>query len=164
MLWTLAAISKMIRHLTILVLCFLLTSSFIGKDRELSEYSRLKNLEYQALRNKVGKVYLRDLTHKEGCNKTRVQYLGNAHTKNGKSYKILTSFFVFSASATCHGTSRIKIFDMKNRYIGEYNVGMPEALPDALNDFKLLYFRNSDDCNLRTTRSIDLHKGLPKIF
>jgi hypothetical protein len=154
----------MIRHLTIFFLCFLLTSSFVGKDKELSEYSRLQKLEHQALRNKVGKVYLRDLTHKEGCNKTRVQYLGVAHTKNGKSYKILTSFFVFSASSTCHGTSRIKIFDMKNRYIGEYNVGMPEALPDALKDNKLLYLENSDDCNLRMTRSIDLQNGLPKRF
>jgi hypothetical protein len=54
------------------------------------------------------------------------------HTKQGKRYKILTLFFVFSASSTCHGTSSIKVFDMKNRYIGEYYVGMPEGLPDIL--------------------------------
>lgn len=154
----------MIRHFTIVVLVFLLTNSFVSKDSETSEYSRLQKLEYQALRNKAGQVYLRDLTHKEGCNKTKVQYLGVAHTKSGKSYKILTSFFVFRASSTCHGTSRIKIFDMKNRYVGEYNVGMPEALPDMLKDNKLLYLENSDDCNLRMTRSIDLHNGLPKRF
>ena len=151
-------------RLTILCICFLLTSSFVTKHKVLSEYFRLQNLEYKALRNRAGKAYVVDLTHKEGCNKTRVQYLGVAHTKKGKSYKILTSFFVFSASATCHGTSRIKIFDMKNRYVGEYNVGMPEALPDALKDNKLLYLENSDDCNLRTTRSISLHDGLPKRF
>lgn len=153
----------MYHSLTILSLC-LLTSSFIAKGKEPSEYARLRKLEFQALRNTVGKVYIRDLTGKEGCNKTRVQYLGIAHTTKGKSFKILTSFFVFSASATCHGTSSIKIYDMKDRYIGEYYVGMPGALPDALKNNKLLYLNNSDDCNLRITRSIDLHKGLPKSF
>ena len=154
----------MIRRLTILSMFFLVLSSFITKGKEPSEYSRLQKLEYQALRNTAGKVYIIDLTKKEGCNKTRVQYLGVAHTNKGKSYKILTSFFVFSASSTCHGTSSIKIFDMKNRYIGEYYVGMPEALPDTLIDNKLLYLKNSEDCNLRITRSIDLHNGLPKRF
>lgn len=154
----------MIRHFTILISLFLLTSSFVSKDIDTSEYSRLQKLEYQALRSRVGNVYLRDLTQKEGCSKTKVQYLGVAHTKNGKSYKILTSFFVFSAGSTCHGTSRIKIFDMKNRYVGEYNVGMPEDLPDVLKDNKLIYLENSDDCNLRSTRLIDLHNGLPKSF
>ena len=154
----------MIRCLTILTMCFLLMSSFITKDKKPSEYSRLQKLEYQALHKTVGKVYVTDLTHKEGCNKTRVQYLGVAHTNKGKSYKILTSFFVFSASTTCHGTSSIKIYDMKNRYIGEYYVGMPEALPDTLKDNKLLYIKNSEDCKLRITRSIDLSNGLPKRF
>jgi hypothetical protein len=154
----------MIRLLTILSIDLLITSSFVTKDKELSEYSKLQKLEYQALRNTISKVYSIDLTHKVGCNKTKVKYLGIAHTKKGKSYKILTSFFVFSAGSTCHGTSRIKIFDMNNKFIGEYNVGMPEALPDALKDNKLLYLKNSIDCDLRMTRSIDLHNGLPKKF
>ena len=161
---TLYAISKMIRSFTILGISLLLASSFIAKNKEQSEYGKLRKLEYQALRNAVGKVYVRDLTRKEGCNKTRVQYLGIAHTNKGKSYKILTSFFVFSASSTCHGTSNIKIYDMKDRYIGEYYVGMPESLPDVLKDNKLLYLNNSEDCDLRKTRSIDLHNGLPRKF
>jgi hypothetical protein len=154
----------MIRSLTILSIYLLLPSSFIAQNKEQSEYAKLRKLEYQALRSTVGKVYVRDLTRKEGCNKTRVQYLGIAHTNKGKSYKILTSFFVFSASSTCHGASRIKIYDTKDRYIGEYYVGMPESLPDELKDNKLLYLNNSEDCNLRTTRSIDLRNGLPKKF
>lgn len=152
----------MSRCLTIVSLCFLLLSAFITKDKDLSEYSKLQNLEYLALNGTAGKAYAVDLTHKKGCNKTRVHYLGIVHTHNGRSYKILTSFFVFSAASTCHGTSRIKIFDIRNRYIGEYRVGMPEDLPETLKNNKLLYFKSTEDCMLKTTRSIDLHKGLPK--
>ncbi len=154
----------MTRNIQLLSICLLLSGSFTPAANETSEYDRLQKLEYEALLDTVGKISVVDLTHREWCNKTTVKYLGVVHTKGGKSYKILTSFFVFSASATCHGTSRIKIFDMKNRYVGEYNVGMPEGLPDILKNNKLLYLENMDDCDLRKTRSIDLSNGLPKQF
>lgn len=148
--------------MSIVSLGFLLLSAFITKDKDLSEYSKLQNLEYQALNGSAGKAYTVDLTHKKGCNKTRVHYLGIVHTTNGRSYKILTSFVVFSAASNCHGSSHIKVFDIRNRYIGEYRVGMPEDLPDTMKDNKLFYFKSTEDCMLKTTRSIDLHKGLPK--
>ncbi len=69
-----------------------------------------------------------------------------------------------SASSTCHGTSNIKIFDTKNRYVGEYYVGMPEGLHDIIRGNKLIYLENSEDCNLRKTRSINLENGLPRNF
>ena len=142
----------------------LFVSSFTTADKASSEYDTLQKLEYRALRNTVGKVYVVDLTHKKGCTKTRVKYLGVVHTNQGKSYKILTSFFVFSASSTCHGTSNIKIFDMKNRYVGEYYVGMPEGLPDILRNNKLLYLENTMECDLRKTRCVNLGNGLPRKF
>lgn len=137
-------------------------SSFIINDKVSSEYTELQKLEYRALRHTAGNSYVYNLTGRKDCNKTRVNYLGTVKTRKGKRYKILTSFFVYSASATCHGTSSIKIFDMKNRYIGEYNVGMPDGLPDILKDNKLLYIKNSIDCNLRRTGSINLRNGLPE--
>jgi hypothetical protein len=154
----------MIRNTITVVLYFLLASSFTITDKGASEYARLQKLEHKALKNAVGKMYVYDLTGKDGCNKTQIKYLGVVHTKQGKCYKILTSFFVFSASSTCHGTSSIKIFDIKNRYVGEYYVGMPEGLPDILRKNKLFYLHNSEDCNLRKTRCIDLKNGLPRNF
>jgi hypothetical protein len=147
----------------ILIYAFLVSAS-TPVDKVTSEYDQLQQLEQRALRNRPGKVYVVDLTHRDWCNKTRVSYLGVVHTRQGRSYKILTSFFVFSASATCHGTSRIKIFDMQNRYIGEYNVGMADVLPDILKKNQLLYLKNTEGCNMRKTRSIDLSHGLPKHF
>jgi hypothetical protein len=115
------------------------------------------------LKKNIVKEYIYDLANKKDCNKTRIKYLGVAHTNKGKQYKILTTFFVFSTSGDmCHGNSKIKIYDMKNRFVGEYYVGMPESLPDTLQNNRLLYLRNSKDCDLRKTTAIDLGNGLPK--
>ena len=142
----------------------LLVSSVSISHVESSEYIRLQKLEFKALHGAVGKAYIADFTGREDCNKTRVKYLGVVHTSQGKSYKILTSFFVFRASATCHGTSDIKIYNLKNQYIGEYYVGMPDGLPDMLRNNKLLYLKNSKYCNPYKTISIDMSKGILKRF
>ncbi len=155
---------KLIRNTMTLIIFFLLISSFTSIDKGYTEYAKLLELEHRALQNTIGKVYVYDLTGRKDCNKTRIKYLGVVHTNRGKRYKILTSFFVFSASSTCHETSKIKIFNMENQYIGEYYVGMPESLPDILRNNKLLYSKNSADCNLRKTRYINLRNGLPKMF
>lgn len=143
---------------------FFVLSSFTSIDKWSSEYAKLQKLEQRALQHAVGKIYEYDLTGRKDCNKTSIKYLGIVRTNQGKRYKILTSFFVFSASSTCHGTSSIKIFDMKNRYVGKYYVGMPESLPDILRKNQLLYVKDSEDCNWRKARSINLQNGLPKQF
>lgn len=155
-----------IRQILVLTLCFIVVSSFSSNHKYSYELAQNLKLEKLALKkNIIGKIYISDLTHIKDCNKSRIEYLGIAHTKNGKTYKILTSFFVFSTSNDmCHGKSAIKIYDLKNRYIGSYKVGMPESLPDSLDNNKLIYLENSKDCNRRNARVINLQNGLPKQF
>ncbi len=156
---------KPLRILLLPVSCLLTLGSSAPKDESLSEYIQLQKLEKQALEKNMVREYTYDLTHKKSCNKTRIKYLGVVHMTNGKQYKVLTSFFVFSTTGDwCRGTSNIKIYDMQNRFVGKYYVGMPESLPDTLQDNRLRYLRNSEECNVRKTRSIDLRKGLPKTF
>jgi hypothetical protein len=62
----------------------------------------------------------------------------------------------------CRGASAIEFYDVKNRYIGEYFVGVPEDLPDKLKDNALVYLNNAGDCDLREKNSINLREGLPK--
>lgn len=152
-------------HYTTLLLSILLLSSFADNDKSASEYGQLQKFELLALKDKsVGKVYTYDLTKNKGCNKTTIKYLGVIKTKRGKQYKVLSSFFVYSAASTCHGTSNIKIYNLANKFVGQYNVGMPEGLPDALQNNKLVYNENSQDCNLRKERTIDFSNGLRKCF
>jgi len=151
---------------TVLVLFLIVLSAFTITDKTDPEYDKLRRLELQALiEGKVGHEYLYDLTGIKGCNKTQIKYLGDVRTTKGKQYKILTSFSVFSTSKDmCRGTSSVKIYNTKNRFIGEYYIGMPEGLPDTLKNNKLIYLENSDDCNLRMEQSIDFSNGLPKCF
>lgn len=154
----------MIRNTLILIVLFVLLGSFARIDKYEDAYDALRKMEQVALKSVVGKVFVRDLTGRDDCNKSRVKYLGIVHTSKGRKYKILTSFFVYNTGSTCHGKSAIKVFDLQDRYVGEYHVGMPEDLPDVLKDNKLLYVRDSDHCNRRKTGSIHLGKGLPKSF
>lgn len=153
-------------RIILLNMCLIILSSFVVVDKYPSEYIKLQKFELQTLKeNVIGKTYVYDLTGKKNCNKTKIKYLGVVHTNQGKLYKILTSFFVFSTNNDmCHGTSKIKIYNMENRFVGEYYVSMPESLPDSLIKNKLLYKQNSDDCNLRKLRIINLSNGLPKTF
>ena len=118
------------------------------------------DIEAEALKkNIVGKIYIHNLTGKSECNKTRIRYLGTIRTNKGKCYKILTAFYVIGNS--CRGNSSIKIYDMKNKYVGHYYVGMAYELPDHLNNNRLLFLEKSEECNVRKNFSIDLAKGLP---
>lgn len=139
--------------------------SFTNKDKFESEFEKIKKLELIALKNgNIGKEYSYDLTKKEGCNKTTIKYLGVLKTNNGKKYKVLSSFFVFSAASTCHGTSNIKIYNLNNEYLGKYNVGMPEDLPTEIKNNKSIFWSKTKDCDLRTNFSINFENGLAKRF
>src|SRR4249920_3518372 len=115
------------RKIIPLIICLILVRSFSGFDKSDEELAKLIKLEQSVLKkNVIGKVYTYDLTHIKNCNKTEIKYLGVVTTSKGKQYKILTSFFVFTTYVDmCHGTSNIKIYDMRNRYIGKYYVSMP---------------------------------------
>lgn len=147
-------------------LLIIILSSFKATTNINSEYDRLHRLKRNALvAAKVGYEYVYDLTGLEGCNKTRIKYLGIVNTSPTRKYKILTSFHVFRTSNdNCHGASAIEIYTLENKFVGKYTLGMPDDLPDQLKDNKLIYLTNSEDCDLRTERSIDLGHGLPKSF
>lgn len=156
----------MLYKVTILVLLLVTFSSFKIITTTQSEYDKLLRLKRNALvESKIGHEYVYNLSGINGCNKTRIKYLGIVKTLQGKQYKILTSFFVFrTGNDNCHGSSSIDIYNIKNKFIGQYSVGMPDDLPDELNNNRLIYLTNSKDCNLRKERSIDLSQGLPKSF
>jgi hypothetical protein len=138
---------------------------FGQNDKYSLEFSKLQKYELLALKKEsIGKEYVYDLTNKKECNKTSIKYLGIIKTKNGKQYKVISSFFVFSAGSTCHGTSKIKIYDMKNKYVGQYNVGMPYDLPTKITENKFVCWTNSKECDSRKGFSINFEKGLPKKF
>lgn len=155
---------RIIRHIT-LILSIIILSSFVSGDNFALEFRKLQKYELLALKKEsIGRTYFYDITNKQDCNKTSIKYLGIIKIKNGKKYKVLSSFFVFSAGSTCHATSNIKIYDMKNRYVGQYSVGIPHDLPTKITENKFVCWTNTKDCDSRKGFSINVEKGLPKSF
>ena len=155
---------KMHLRTSSLILGLIFLSSFLPIQD--SEEKELEKSELKALKqNIIGKRYYHDFAHKKGFDKSEITYLGIARDNNKKQYKILTSYFVYSTSSDmCHGTSCIKIYNLKNEFIGQYYVGAYVSLPDALKDNKLIYTKNTEQCPIRKNGIIDLSKGLPKEF
>lgn len=146
-----------------LILLMFAFCSFNPKSKSSTNNINIERYELIVLRsNKVGKEFIIDLTGIEGCNKSRVKYLGVVSTQKGKKYKVLSFFHVHGNS--CRGISFIKIYDTSNKLIGRYYVGMPDDLPDTLIGSNLIYSKAQLKCPLRKGTSISLLKGLPQSF
>lgn len=65
---------------------------------------------------------------------------------------------------SCRGISRLVIYDTNNIYIGNYYFETPNALPDALEDNKIVYTKNLGDCSNRKGIEISFKNGLPNSF
>ncbi len=143
----------------------LVLSAFAVNNNFVSEHEQLQKFELLALqKERVGKTFTYDLTKKKACNKTAITYLGEVKTNTGKCYKLLNSFFVFSAASTCHGTSNIKIYDTENQFIGNYRVDMPDELPVKIIKKKFLSWNATKKCDLRKGFSVNFEKGPPNSF
>jgi hypothetical protein len=90
-------------------------------------------------------------------------YLGVVGSKL-KGYKVIRSFWVHGESH--RGTSRILIFDERNRLLGNYYVAMDEELPDRIESRELVFLNlTSPDCDKTVVSRVSFEKGIPeKIF
>lgn len=126
-------------------------------EKPLNEFEKLE-LEV-LMENNIGKVFTYDFTNNIECNKSKIIYLGIVNVA-GFDYKMLTRFLVTGES--CRGSSSIKIYDLENKYFGEYPVGMPEDLPDELKEDKLIFSQKDTQCFKRKNYVISLKNEFPK--
>lgn len=150
------------RNITILcLLTVIIFVSFKKQNNDERSFEKLKKARVKALvDNTIGKEYQYRFVDRKDCNNTKIKYLGIVTTKKNEKFKLLNSFFVLGQS--CRGVSRIVIYDTKNKYIGNYYVGMPYNLPDTLIANNLIYLKNNDDCNVKKGTKISFEQGLPK--
>lgn len=152
-----------LRLLLILLVTLFLFTSFQKSFTYDDSFHSLTKLRLAVLKeNSVGKVFEFDLTKQDGCNKTKLTYLGIVTTNNHKKYKLLNSFWVTGTS--CRGISRLVIYDTNNIYVGNYKMDMPYQLPDELVNNEIAYKTDHDDCKNRKGTNISFKSGLPKSF
>lgn len=146
---------------TIVVVNLILITTIARDD----EYSRLYQLELVSLKNPPGKSYTYDISRVPGCTPTEIKYLGIIKTQSCKQYKILNSFFVYSTSnkLSCRAEGMIKIYNMKNKFVGLYFVHNYENMPDKLYKNCLVYLKRKSKNFVRNkTTYISFSKGIPK--
>jgi len=94
---------------------------------------------------------------------TVLKYLGTLKTKTGRVLKVLTSKWYFGSGL--HGSTRILVFDNKNKYLGEYYLTMTNEVPKRIENNRLIFSnRDKDDCDRKLITRISFYSGIPKQF
>ncbi|AZA73834.1 hypothetical protein [Chryseobacterium indoltheticum] len=119
---------------------------------------RLKTLQ----KSNIGKNYVYGKWNGKGGMETHLTYLGNVKTKKGKTYKIMTSVWLWGLSR--RATNKILIFNNLNQYIGEYSVTMISDLPKKLKNGILIFENKNNDCDQKVSSKINFKNGIPKEF
>lgn len=99
---------------------------------------------------------------KQGNTETHLRYLGQVETKDGRIFKIMTSIWIWGLAQ--RATSRILVFNGKNKYVGNYYMAIVSDLPTKLSNGKLIFKNEGEDCDKNIETVIDLRNGLPKQF
>jgi hypothetical protein len=155
-------LTNLIFNSFVLVLVFCLVS-FQHTTKKIKFSKSLDQLRIKILKeNKIGKTFEFDFTKNKNCNKSKFKYLGIVNINKNLRYKLLTSFYVFGSS--CRGTSHLLIYNLENKYIGNYYLEMPINLPDTLIDNCIVYQKNDKNYQNRKGTKISFKKGLPKQF
>lgn len=119
---------------------------------------RLKTLQ----KSNIGKKYVYGKWNEKGGMETHLTYLGNIKTKKGKTYKIMTSAWLWGLSK--RATSRILIFNKINQYVGEYSVTMISDLPTKFENGILIFENHNNDCDPKVSSKINFKNGILREF
>lgn len=139
-------------YLTIPLFIFLCASTF-GQVND--DTIRQHVLE----KGKIDSTYIFGKWSKEGQTETHLTYLGEIKTADGRTFKIMNSFWIWGLSN--RGTSSILIFNERNQYIGMYGADI-NTLPYKMESGYLLFKNTDETCDKNNTTKINFTKGLPK--
>lgn len=90
----------------------------------------------------------------DGFDEETFVYIGEVHTKSGKTYKI--GHLTTTWGLACRATQRLFIFDAKNDYLGQYAPVEVDAKRIQIQGSVLIFPFDSKDGN-----KLDLSKGPP---
>ena len=93
---------------------------------------------------------------------SHLRYLGIIKTKEGE-FKIMTSSWFWGLSK--RATSNILVYDNKNKYLGNYYVGMTYDLPEKIENNQIVFFHTkSNGCDKKIITRLSFDNGIPENF
>jgi hypothetical protein len=140
----------------------ILSLTFILIDISVSGQVNDQNIRQVLEKSIIDSQFIFGKWTENGETETHLKYLGHVKTKSGQTYKIINSSWFWGLSH--RATSRILIFNGRNRYVGNYYLTMTYDLPVKLRNGKLIFNNIDNDCNKELTTVINLLNGLPKQF
>lgn len=120
-------------------------------------------IERQVLRKGIiDSVFIFGTWTENSQTEKRLAYLGEVTTRSGRTFRVMNSIWIWGQSP--RATSNIFIFNLKNQYVGQYNVNHIDHLPASLRKGKLIFTNQGSGCDKNLKTIINLKKGLPKQF
>jgi hypothetical protein len=95
--------------------------------------------------------------NEKGDDELNLTYLGIIRSESS-SYKIMTSLWIWGISR--RATSRILIYVLSNKFLGEFCLTMSYELPKDIRNNKLYFDLLDDDCKRETY--ISFENGIPE--
>jgi hypothetical protein len=112
--------------------------------------------------NVTDSLYVFGEWNEAGGTETHLRYLGVIKSLNDE-YKIMTSSWFWGQSK--RATSKILVFDLTNRYIGCYNVGMTYDLPEKIENSQIVFLHSkTNDCDNKNVTRLSFENGIPHEF
>ncbi len=143
----------------ITILFLLISCAFVGPVQgQVDDYAIRLSVLHKA---EINRTFRFGRWNDHGGMETHLTYLGKVTTSKGRTYRVMNSIWIWGLSR--RGTTRILIFDSRERYVGNYYLGNTADVPSSLKN-GVLYFSNinNDQCDRNVMTRVSLRGGLPK--
>jgi hypothetical protein len=141
---------------TTLLLFIIVSFKALGQTKE--QDLRLSVLK----KNSIG----RDFVFNTEDNSTiHLRYLGVLRSKKGLCYKVMNSIWLWGQAH--RATSRILIFNQRNKYLGNYPLTVIDDIPSFIKNNELVFTNKSKNtgCDIKLTTRVNFNNGIPnKLF
>ncbi len=120
-----------------------------------------KNVDYRKIvlnKSVVGKTFTFGKWNEKGDDELQLTYLGTIKSKKA-TYKIMNSVWYWGSG---RATSRILIFDIQNKYLGEYYLTMDCEIPKKIKNNTLQFQSDCKENNQKSITNISFKEGIPK--
>lgn len=120
-----------------------------------------KNVDYRKIvlnKSVIGKTFIFGKWNEKGNDELQLTYLGTIKSKK-TTYKIMTSVWYWGSG---RATSRVLIFNIKNKYLGEYYLTMDCEIPKKIKDNNLQFQSDCEENNQKSITNVSFKEGIPK--
>ncbi|WP_207532985.1 hypothetical protein [Desertivirga arenae] len=105
-------------------------------------------------------VFIFDRSTRDYHDEIQIKYLGTLHSRDGRIFKIMSYCWIWGLSQ--RATNRLLIYNSRNKYLGNYKLGMKNELPTRIEKNVLLFDVSEKPESQPLRTRISFMNGLPE--